>query len=165
MKSMLFLLALVPLFADSLNKPITALSWLVGGTWTADASKFGNGMQRIETRYQWSDNDAYVRFTTHFVSEKGSAHTYDGNLFWNQAQSQFGMWYMDAGNQIVEGPMTVDGEAFTMTFRGQSPEGKTTDLRAEVTRKTPDHYHWAVFEKQGAQWKELFSLEYRRAAQ
>jgi hypothetical protein len=31
-------------------RPISALSWLVGGVWTADASKMGPGMQRIETR-------------------------------------------------------------------------------------------------------------------
>jgi hypothetical protein len=36
--------------------PISALAWLVGGVWTADASKLGPGMERIETRYQWADN-------------------------------------------------------------------------------------------------------------
>ena len=51
-------------------KPISALAWLVGGVWMADASKLGPGMQRIETRYSWSDNKAYVRFTTHFVFDK-----------------------------------------------------------------------------------------------
>src|SRR5882757_150197 len=40
------------------DKPVSGLSWLVGGVRTADASKLGPGMQRIETRYQWSDNDS-----------------------------------------------------------------------------------------------------------
>src|SRR5262249_754631 len=30
------------------TKPISVLSWLVGGVWTADASKMAPGMQRIE---------------------------------------------------------------------------------------------------------------------
>ena len=53
-------------------KPVAALAWLVGGVWTADASKMGSGMQRIETRYEWSDNGAYLHFTTHFVSDNGT---------------------------------------------------------------------------------------------
>ena len=66
--------AQTPNTPDATN-PIHSLSWLVGGVWTADATKLGPGMQRIETRYQWSDNNAYLRFTTHFVSDKGAAHT------------------------------------------------------------------------------------------
>jgi hypothetical protein len=42
---------------DAKAKPISDLSWLVGGVWTADASKMGAGMKRIETRYVWSDNN------------------------------------------------------------------------------------------------------------
>ena len=48
-------------------KPISALSWLVGGIWTADATKLGPGMLRIETRYQWADNKAYSRLNTPLV--------------------------------------------------------------------------------------------------
>ncbi len=70
-------------------KPISALSWLVGGVWTADASKMEPGMQRIETRYQWSDNNAYIRFNTHFVFNKGTSRAYDGNFFWNPAQKSW----------------------------------------------------------------------------
>ena len=31
-------------------RAVDALGWVVGGVWTADASKFVPGMQRIETR-------------------------------------------------------------------------------------------------------------------
>src|SRR5271154_5197518 len=91
-------------------KPIDALSWVIGGVWTADASKMGPGMQRIETRYQWSDNKAYIRFNTHFVFDKGTAKTYDGNFFWNPAQKSLAMWYMDARNSITESPVVIDGD-------------------------------------------------------
>jgi len=69
------------------DKPVSGLSWLVGGVRTADASKLGPGMQRIETRYQWSDNDSYIRFTTHFVTDKAVLKTYDGNFFWNPSKA------------------------------------------------------------------------------
>lgn len=144
------------------EKPIHALGWLVGGVWTADMSHTGHGMQRIETRYQWSDNNSFLRFTTHFVFDKGTARTYDGNLFWSPAQNSLAMWYMNADNEIIEGPMQVEGDNWTMTFRGMDPEGEMADLRAEVTRKSPDLYHWLVREKQAGSWKEIMTLDYHR---
>ncbi|HYL61661.1 MAG TPA: hypothetical protein VE077_03490 [Candidatus Methylomirabilis sp.] len=144
-------------------KPISALSWLVGGVWTADASKMSPGM-RIETRYQWSDNNAYIRFTTHFVFDKGTAKTYDGNFFWNPAQKSLAMWYMDAKNGITEGPVEVSGEATKLSFHGPDFEGKEADLRVFVRRKTNDDYRWSVEEKQGEAWKEVVALEYLRTA-
>jgi hypothetical protein len=143
-------------------KPIHALAWLVGGVWTADTSSAGHGLQRIETRYQWSDNNSFLRFTTHFVFDTGTARTYDGNLFWSPAQNSLAMWYMNADNEIIEGPMQVEGDRWTMRFRGTDPEGKMADLQAEVKRKSPDLYHWLVREKQADTWKEIMALDYHR---
>jgi hypothetical protein len=143
-------------------KPIDALSWVIGGVWTADASKMGPGMQRIETRYQWSDNQAYIRFTTHFVFDKGTVKSYDGNFFWNPTQKSLALWYMDARNSITEGPVQVDGNQWTITFRGEDFAGKIADLRVLVARKANDAYSWSVAEKNGDSWKELAALEYVR---
>lgn len=150
--------------ASSPGKPIDTLSWVIGGVWTADASKFGPGMQRIETRYQWSDNHAYIRFTTHFVFDKGTAKAYDGNFFWNPAQHSLALWYMDSKNSITESSVQVDGNQWTMLFRGEDFDGKMVDLRVVVARKTNDDYLWSVAEKQGENWKELAALEYLRVA-
>ena len=91
-------------------RPIDALTWLVGGVWIADASKLGSGMQRIETRYSWSDNGSYIRFTTHFVSDKTTLNNYDGNFFWDPTRHTLAMWYMDASNNITQGPTTFTGD-------------------------------------------------------
>ena len=146
-------------------KPISVLGWLVGGVWTADASKIGNGMQRIETRYQWSDNDAYLRFTTHFVFDKGTAKTYDGNLFWDAEKKELAMWYMAADGSVIQGPMQWEGSVLSAEFRAPDFEGKIGDMRVDVTRKTNDKYVWALSQKDGAGWKPLASLEYARLAQ
>jgi hypothetical protein len=146
-------------------QPMSGLSWLVGGVWTADASKLGPGMQRIETRYQWSDNDSYIRFTTHFVTAKGVMKTYDGNFFWDPAKETLAMWYMDARNKITEGPMTLDGDHWLMQFHGENFEGKPADLRVEVLRNNADLYRWSLAEKQGDSWKELAALDYARKLQ
>jgi len=143
-------------------KPVAVLGWLVGGVWTADATKLGPGLQRIETRYQWSETNTFLRFNTHFISEKGIVRTYDGNLFWNPEQKSLFMWYMNGDNEIIEGPMQVEGDTWSMTFRSLGDDGKVADYRVEVAQKTNDHYHWALSQKQSDAWKELLSLEYLR---
>jgi len=143
-------------------KPISALAWLVGGVWTADATKLGPGMQRIETRYQWSDNNAFIRFTTHFVSDKGTAHRYDGNFFWNPEQSSLAMWYMSHANEITQGPVVMDGDTMKISFRAEDFEGKVADMLVSVVRKTSDRYQWVLEEKQASGMKQLAALEYVR---
>jgi hypothetical protein len=146
------------------TKPIQVLGWLVGGLWTADATKLGPGMLRIETRYQWSDNNAYIRFTTHFVSDKGAAHTYDGNFFWNPADKTLAVWYMDAHNVITQGTVQVEGNEMKIRFRGEDLQGQMADLRVVVHRKNNDDYHWALQEMQNGEWQDLAGLEYIRVA-
>jgi hypothetical protein len=143
-------------------KPIGVLGWLVGGAWTADASKMGNGMQRIETRYQWADNGAYLRFTTHFVFDEGTAKQYDGSLFWDPEKKKLAMWYMSADGSVMQGPMTWEGDVLSARFAAPDFEGRIADLKVEVTRKTNDKYVWALFEKDDNGWKPLALLEYNR---
>ena len=145
-------------------KPMAPLEWLVGGVWTADASKIAPGM-RIETRYTWSDNGAYIRFTTHFVSPQETLKNYDGQFFWNPEQSSLTMWYMDARNRIAQGAIAVDGDVTQFTFRSTNFEGKMADLRVRVAKRTNDHYTWTLEEKQAREWEQLASLEYLRTAE
>lgn len=102
---------------DKAPAPMSKMAWLVGGTWTADATAMGNGMQRIETRYVWSDNSAFIRFTTHFVTDKAALRTYDGNFFSNPEKQALAMWYMDSQNHITEGPVKIDGDVMELLFR------------------------------------------------
>ena len=143
-------------------KPISVLTWLVGGVWTADASKLGPGMRRIETRYQWSDNASYLRFNTHFITDKETLRRYDGNFFWNPDKSALAMWYMDAQNSITEGLVKVEGDVMSINFQGKGGDGKPQYYRVTVTRKTNDHYSWTLEAKQGDGWKSFPSLDYLR---
>jgi hypothetical protein len=149
---------------QQVKKPIRELSWLEGGVWVADATKLGPGMKSIETRYEWSDNGAYLRFTTHFVFEKGTAKTYDGEFFWDPEKKSLAVWYMDAGGAITQGPVDCSGDLMRITFRGPDFDGKIGDLKVEVTRKSNEQYHWMVSEKDGENWKELAALDYFRGS-
>ena len=149
---------------DAKKKAISELSWLVGGVWTADASKMGDGMKRIETRYVWSDNDAFIRFTTHFVSDKGTAKTYDGNFFWEPEKSQLAMWYMDYANEIIQGPIAIAGETTKFSFHATDFEGRPADMQVELLKKSNEKYQWTLNERVGDAWKQLATLEYVRTA-
>jgi hypothetical protein len=144
------------------TKPIAQLSWLVGGVWTADASAMGDGMQRIETRYTWSDNSGFLRFNTHFVAEQGTLKQYDGQFFFDREKSTLAMWYMDSKNGITQGSIAVDGDTTQFTFRGQDFDGKLADLRVLLLRKSNDHYLWQLEEKSQDTWKPLAKLDYLR---
>lgn len=146
-------------------KPIAALGWLVGGVWKANATGLAPGMLRVETRYHWADNNAYVRFNTHFVYEKETVKGYDGNFFWDPERKTLAVWYMNADNEITQGPVEVQGDIMRITFRGTDFEGQPADLRVIVSRKNAGDYHWKLQEKQGENWKDLAGLEYLRTAE
>ena len=156
--------AATPAPATPAPRPMADLAWLVDGVWVADATKLGPGMLRIETRYRWSDNGAFIRFNTHFVTEKTALKTYDGNFWWDPATKGFAMWYVNAGNEITSGPVTRAGDDFTLDFHGPDMAGKPADLRVLMRRVNPDLYHWSLAEKVGETWKPLLALDYARKA-
>jgi hypothetical protein len=158
-----FLLASVA-HAQEQRDPIDRLDWLVGGAWTASGPQLGPRMQRIETRYVWSDNHTFIRFTTHFVTDSAVVHRYDGNFFWNKNQATLSVWYMNAEHEITEGPVTLNENGLEMSFRALDASGHDAPFRVEVLRQSNDQYHWTLKENVGGAWKELLALDYVRKA-
>jgi len=155
--------ALLPLLGAAPAKPIAPMLWLVGGTWTADASGLGPGMLRIATKYRLSTNGSFLRFTTAFISSTGAVPTYDGNFFYDPATSQFAMWYANAKGEITEGPVAVDGDITSVLFEAADPrDGKPGQMRVVLTRKNPDLYTWSLYDLTRDPLKPIFSLAYRR---
>jgi hypothetical protein len=148
--------------AAKMPSQMQPLEWLVGGVWTTDMSKMGNGMKSIETRYTWSDNGAFLRFNTHFVTDKGTIKRYDGNFYFDPDKKTIAMWYMDSENKIYQGPIKADGDLVTFDFRGEDFEGWMADLRVVVTRKSNSLYNWALSERDNDKWKPLATLDYSR---
>jgi hypothetical protein len=144
--------------------PIDRMEWLVGGVWTTVGTQLGPHMKRIETRYQWSDNHSYIRFTSHFVTDSADRHQYDGNFFWDPAKSTLAMWYMDADHNVVQGPMTIDGDAWVMSFHELGQDGNDVSYRVDIHRRSNDLYHWSLKQQTGDSWKELLALDYQRSA-
>jgi hypothetical protein len=143
--------------------PIDGMEWLVGGVWTAFGAQLGPHMKRIETRYQWSDNHSYIRFTSHFITDSADLHRYDGIFYWDKARSTLAMWYMDSDHDIVQGPMTIDGDQWAMSFHEQGDDGKDVAYRVDIHRESNNLYHWSLKQQTGTTWKELLALDYRRS--
>lgn len=138
-------------------RPIQGLGWLVGGVWVATASS--QDRSRVETRYEWAPNGAFIRFSTTFVNKGRSFVNYSGNFFAASAEpdAKLSMWYMDAHNEIVSGPVILAGSGWSSTF---SDSG--SNYRVQITRKTHDLYHWALSKEVGTSWKPQFGLDFVR---
>jgi hypothetical protein len=150
--------------AQEQRDPTGQLGWLVGGVWTASGPQIAPPMRRIETRYVWSDNHTFIRFTTHFVTDSAEIHRYDGNVFWNKSQGTLGIWYMNAEHEVTEGPVTVNDTGWEMSFRAIDGSGHDAPFHVEVVRRSNDQYHWTLKENVGGAWKELLALDYVRKA-
>lgn len=147
------------------NRPIDQLEWLVGGVWSADASSLGGDVTRIDTRYEWTPNKSYIRFTTDFVSAKGARPHYAGDLFFDPSLGSLMIWYMDENSAITSGHMRVDGKSWTISFRGAGDAAGVAgpvDYTVDIERMTDDEYRWTLFTDAAGAKKEVFGLTYRR---
>jgi hypothetical protein len=98
--------------------------------------------------------------------DKETMKTYDGNFFWDPAKSQLAMWYMDDGNEIIQGPITISGETTKFSFRAPTDfEGHLADMQVELLRKSNNKYQWTLEQKSGESWTQAATLEYVRTAE
>ena len=146
-----------PLHAANNTSHVGALSWLVGGVWKADASKAG--ASTAETRYTWSDNGDYIRFNMHFLKGNQVMRIYDGSFYWNPQTSSLEIWNMNGKNEVMEGPVKVDGKAIAATFLAKNSDEKMVEFRMTISRETNNRYLWSMEEKQPLGWKQLMALD------
>ncbi|HEY0614218.1 MAG TPA: hypothetical protein VGC96_06240 [Candidatus Elarobacter sp.] len=141
--------------------------WLAGGIWRADLSGLPGGMKDIETRYEIAPTGV-ILFASAFVKPDGSiANGYTGALYFDAAAKRLGMWYVDAHGALTQGPVTLDGERWSMTFTSDGAiagHPGSTPFRVDVERRSPDLYHWSLFADAGGGFKPVFALDYVRSA-
>lgn len=147
------------------SRPIDRFSWLIGGTWTANASKLGKGMREISTRYQWSQNRTYVEFSTVFASETGAVVNYSGMIFNDPSTAATGggyrMWYTDAKGAITEGAVSPgSGDDWSLNFLSENKP-----YRVDILRQSADSYRWSLYSQSSSSWSPVFSLDFNRERQ
>ncbi|HEV3087963.1 MAG TPA: hypothetical protein VGX96_12120 [Candidatus Elarobacter sp.] len=142
--------------------------WLVGGAWRADTSALPGGLKYIETRYDLAPNGSTIRFTTKFVGADGNPQRngYAGNLYFDATAKHAAMWYIDTDSAITQGPITVAGDLWSMTFTSDGAivgRPGPTSFRVDVARRSNDAYKWTLFWLGSETPKQLFSLDYVRS--
>jgi hypothetical protein len=152
--------------APSPSPRIEQLEWLVGGVWTADASKLPGGLTRIETRYD-SVAGVVIRFTTMFFDKQNKVvNSYAGNLYLDPNVNNLSIWYIDSQNSITQGQITTDGDDFTISFRAPGDivgEKQLVNFRCQITRHGSDDYTWSLSAQSPTKWAKIFNLEYVRS--
>lgn len=146
-------------------RPIDSLGWLVGGVWSADASALGGSVTRIDTRYEWTPNRSFIRFTTDFVSGSGVNPHYAGDLFYDPTGQSLMIWYMDETNAITSGHMSVDGKSWTISFQGDGNVvgvAGRVDYTVDILRTSDNSYTWTLIADVDQSKKEVFALTYQR---
>jgi hypothetical protein len=153
--------------ATSPPRQIDKLEWLVGGTWTADASKLPGGLARIETRYDTAAGGAVIRFTTRFLDSANDVeNSYAGDLFFDPTANSLSMWYIDSRSAIVQGPITVDADNWSASFRAPGDivgKKETIDFRCDIMREGPNKYKWTLSARPDTAWTKILELEYIRS--
>ena len=148
---------------------LDAFGWLAGGVWVCDGATLPGALSRIETRYDVAPNGRVLRFTTRFVNKDGTVgNGYAGNLYYDPGQRTLRMWYIDGANEITQGPVTLDGDRWSMAFTSDGAlvgRPGPMNFRVDVVRQTNDLYHWALLASPPGGWKPVFGLDYHRVAE
>ena len=152
----------VPTLIAPVFSPIDQMSWLVGGLWVAQTDQ-GN-IHRIETRYEWTANHAFIRFSTRFVLGSGPQDRYDGNIFYDPDSKHLMMWYIDNLGAVTHGPIELRGALWAFTFSQPDANGHPVNFRVEVNKTANDRYTWNAFQQSGASWDAFLSLNFIRQA-
>lgn len=141
--------------------------WLAGGLWRADLSALPGGMKDIETRYEIAPTGVML-FASAFVKPDGTvANGYTGALYFDAAAKHLAMWYVDAHGVLTQGPVTVNGNVWSMTFTSDGAivgRPGPASFRVDVARRSNDAYHWSLFADAAGTWKPVFALDYVRGA-
>jgi hypothetical protein len=72
---------------------------------------------------------------------------------------------MDYANEIIQGPIAIDGQMTKFSFQATDFEGKPADMQVELLKKSNDKYQWTLDEKSGDTFKQLATLEYVRTGE
>jgi len=150
-------------------QPLDRLQWLVGGVWTADASKLGGGMSRIETRYESVADGNLIRFTTAFIdAHENVVNRYAGNFYVDPATARIKTWYLSSKNEITHGDVAIDPATVTLLITEAPEPDAPPQYRVVIAPENGlgSDYHqvyvWKLSARDGDAWKPMFGLTYAR---
>jgi hypothetical protein len=89
---------------------------------------------------------------------------YQGLFAWDPGKKAIAFWYPSAQGEITAGTVSRAQDYYLWTFQVTSPNGMVTPFQVHIKPTGPNDYDWTLLGLSGSDWKEMFSLHYKRKA-
>jgi len=147
------------------QKPLDALAWLDGGTWTAQEKSL-TGAATLELTFHFEENrQAIVWEVVHRGSDGKAVPQYEGFCAWHPAKQTLAVWQVDRSGDVGEGELTVENEVISQVVHVSIAGGGTQDLRTIWQRVDDNTLHaqgqFRMNEHDG--WKQSLDLVFHRS--
>lgn len=145
--------------AQSAVSDFAPIQFVVGSCWSG---AFADGATTDEHCFEWMYGNRFIR-DRHAVRDKSGAIVYQGETVygWNPQTKRIEYRYWSAEGLMLDGWVEQRGDAILFPSSYPAADGRH-ELRATWTRLGNDAYKAVNAEKSGNEWKEQFSVEYRK---
>lgn len=144
-------------------EPLSAMAWLVGGSWASDVKDDQDGsVTHVMERIRWSPNHQALVFNVDFNSKPH----YDGFYAYNPATKKIDFYYTNSQGELTVGTVTPDpdGKTFHQEFEIMHINGATGHLRSSLVRDGDNAYWFSVLMNKNGDWQQVFRIRYERKA-
>ena len=143
----------------SLPEYYRPMAFLVGACWVGT---FPDGKATDEKCFEWMFDRKFIR-ERHVV--KGAKKPYSGETIfaWDPGQKQVVFTYLNSLGGLSTGKAEFEAEGIVFPETHVTAKG-TLEMKAIWKRLGPDSYQYVQWQKEGDQWKTLWSIDFRRAS-
>lgn len=147
------------------QKPIDALAWLEGGTWTAQEKSL-NGAATLEMAFRFEENHQAIAWEMiHRGADGKAVPQYETFCAWHPAKKTFVVWQVDRSGDLGDGELTIENEVVTQVMHVAIAGGGTQDLRTIWQRVDDNTLHvqaqFRMNEHDG--WKQSLDVVFHRS--
>ena len=144
------------------DQPLSALSWLVGGTWVTELRSSDGRPTRVEARFDWAGHGRTLHYVIHFKRGDETVMQYDGLYYWHPGRKQIAMVQVDRDGNVTESVAMVDGNTMTQENQATQTDGTTRPQRVSVTREGDDAFAFKAMVQRDGQWLDAVGFTYKR---
>ena len=152
-----------PAPAQTRKSPFDPIAFLVGGVWRGDLPPGPNDSPiSIEFRAEWLPNHQGISFNGTYVGGTSRMPYTSGCYFWNAARQQLVFAYSDNEGGLIEGAVSIQGDALEHDFTITNIHGRVEKARAVITPLTHDAYSNEIWLDKSGTWQKVVTVKYFR---
>jgi hypothetical protein len=155
-----FAQAPTPSTPPTLTGELAPIAWMQG-TWIAQTTPPpGQAPIVIQQTISMVLAGKALTFSTTF----NGAPQYQGLFAWDPGKKAIAFWYPSVQGEITSGTISREQDYFLWNFQVTQPNAMVTPFEVRIKPTGPNDYDWTLLGLSGADWKEMFSLHYKRKA-